>query len=63
MDEELPRPPPRELAEGSRDFLSNIKTEAGLPVDFFFPSNIFHGPEVELGGIVGSDVGCERLQR
>jgi hypothetical protein len=49
MDDEFPRPPPRELAEGSRDFLSKTKTEAGLPVDFFFASNIFHGPEVELG--------------
>lgn len=49
MDDELPRPPPKALDDGSRDFLSNTKTEAALPVDFFLASNIFHGPEVELG--------------
>jgi hypothetical protein len=40
---------PKEAPCESRDFLSKTKTEAAFPVDFFFASYIFHGPEVEDG--------------
>jgi hypothetical protein len=40
---------PKEAPCESRDFLSKTKTEVAFPVDFFFASYIFHGPEVEDG--------------
>ena len=40
---------PREAPCESKDFLSNTNTEAAFPVDFFFASYIFQGPELEDG--------------
>lgn len=40
---------PKEAPCESSDFLSKTNTEAAFPVDFFFASYIFQGPEVEDG--------------
>jgi len=40
---------PREAPCESNDLLSNTNTEAAFPVDFFFASYIFQGPELEDG--------------
>jgi hypothetical protein len=42
---DLPKEPPFE----SSAFLSKTNTDTAFPVDFFFPSYIFQGPEVEDG--------------
>jgi hypothetical protein len=48
------RPPSPAPPGGSSDFFSKTKTETALPVDFFFASYIFHGPEYDDG--LGSTV-------
>lgn len=43
------RPPKLDPLDGSNDFFSKTKTDAAFPVDFFFASYIFHGPDWDDG--------------